>query len=144
MENYVDTGKVYLVFRNYSFLDGNSGKMESHRAAEAALCAMDQGAFWKYHAILFANQTGENVGDFVEKRLVAFAEKLGLDVPKFQDCLKNGKYAQRVLDEYNEGKTAGVDSTPSFFINGVRYQLQTSYNELFQALDNAVAAAQQQ
>ena len=143
VQNYVTNGKVYLVFRNYAFLDRNAGNKESHRAAEAALCADDQNAYWKYHAILFANQTGENVGDFLEKRLVAFAEKLGLDVPAFQDCLKSGKHAQRVLDEYEEGKNRGVDSTPSFFINGERFQLQTSYNELFQALDNAVAASQQ-
>jgi protein-disulfide isomerase len=142
VKNYVDTGKVYLVFRNYSFIDGNTDKKESHHASEAALCAMDQGAFWQYHAILFANQTGENVGDFTQKRLVAFAEKLGLDTKKFQDCLNSSKYSQRVLDEYEQGKTAGVDSTPSFFINGVRFKLQTSYNELFQALDNAIAAKQ--
>ncbi len=144
MKNYVENGKVYVVFRNYSFLDGNRGDMESHRAAEATLCAMDQGAFWPYHSILFANQTGENVGDYVEKRLVAFAEKLGLNTEQFQECLQSGKYSQRVLDEYEQGQTAGVDSTPSFFINGVRFQLQTSYNELFQALDNAVAARLQQ
>jgi len=144
IQNYVDTGKVYLVFHNYAFIDHNSGKRESHLAAEAVLCAADQGAFWKYHAILFANQTGENVGDFTEKRLVAFAEKLGLDVPTFQQCLNSGKHTQRVTDEYDQGQTAGVDSTPSFFINGTRFQLQTSYNELFQALDNAVAARQTQ
>ena len=60
----------------------------------------------------FANQTGENVGDFTEKRLVAFAEKLGLDVPTFQQCLNSGKHTQRVTDEYDQGQTAGVDSTP--------------------------------
>jgi len=144
LKNYVENGKVYLIFRNYPFLDGNRGEMESHRAAEASVCAMDQGAFWKYHAILFANHTGENVGDYTEKRLIAFAEKLGLDTQQFQECLKSGKYTQRVLDEYELGKDAGVDSTPSFLIDGVRFRLQASYNELFQALDNAVAARLQQ
>lgn len=143
VKNYVDTGKVYLIYRAYSFLD-QSASGESHRAAEAAFCALDQGAFWKYHDILFANQTGENVGDFSDKRLSAFAEKLGLDMTEFNKCMSTRKYAQRVKDELEMGQKAGVDATPSFFINGQRFKLQTSYNELFQALDNAVAAAQQQ
>jgi protein-disulfide isomerase len=142
LQFYVDTGKVYLIYRAYSFIDRSNSLQESHKAAEAAFCAMDQGAFWKYHDILFANQTGENVGDFVNKRLVAFADKLGLDTTKFQACLNSGKYTQRVEDEYQLGQKAGVDSTPSFYIDGQRFQLQTSYDELFQALDNAVLAKQ--
>lgn len=143
LKNYVENGKVYLIFRAFSFIDKPTALKESHKAAEAAFCAMDQNAFWKYHDILFANQTGENVGDFVDKRLVAFAEKIGLDKTVFKDCLNSGKYAQRVEDEYQLGQQAGVDSTPSFFIDGQRFKVQISFNELFQALDNAVAAKQQ-
>jgi predicted DsbA family dithiol-disulfide isomerase len=83
------------------------------------------------------------VGDFVDKRLVAFAEKIGLDKTVFEDCLNSGKYAQRVEDEYQLGQQAGVDSTPSFLIDGQRFKVQASFNELFQALDNAVATKQQ-
>lgn len=144
VKGYVDTGEVYLVFRNFAFLDRNNSQQESHKAAEASLCAMDQGSFWPYHAILFANQTGENVGDFSAKRLVAFAETIGLDTVMFKECLDGGKYSQRVLDEYAAGQQAGVDQTPSFLINGERFTLQTSYDELIQALANAVAAKQQQ
>ena len=143
ISNYVETGKVYLVHRAYSFLDQGTTLKESHKAAEASFCAMDQNAFWRYHDVIYANLTGENVGDFVEKRLIAFAEKLGLDTAVFEDCLKNRKYSQRVEDEIQLSKDAGVNKTPSFFIDGQLFNLQTSYNELFQALDNAIAAKRQ-
>ena len=79
---YVATGKVFYTYRSYGAWIGK----ESADAAEAAYCAGDQGKFWEMHDIIFANQTGENVGDFTPKRLAAFAEKIGLDMGTFQSC----------------------------------------------------------
>jgi protein-disulfide isomerase len=85
INEYVRTGKVYYTFYPYSFI----GK-ESTAAAEAAYCAQDQNKFWEYHDTLFANQTGENVGDFDDRRLQAFADNIGLDLKLFNSCYKNG------------------------------------------------------
>ncbi len=138
LTNYVETGKVYLVYHPYSFLDSGTVAQESHKAAEAAFCALDQGVFWQYHDILFANQTGENVGDFTERRLVAFAEKIGLDMTNFEECLTSNRYQQKVLEEAQFSVDQGVTSTPSFFINGQKVELVSSFNELIQALDAAL------
>jgi len=113
IEEYVATGKVYFVYRSMGVWIGQ----ESADAAEAAYCAGEQNKFWEYHDFLFANQTGENVGDFLQKRLIAFAEKIdGLDVGAFKDCLNSNKYAQKVNADGAEGRQMGVRGTPTLFV----------------------------
>ena len=77
LETYIKTGQVYFVFHNYPFIDSNAPGNESQDAAMAGLCAAEQGQFWPYHDMLFANQIGENVGSFSRPRLEAIAERLG-------------------------------------------------------------------
>jgi len=110
--SYVADGTVYFVYRSY----GNFIGPESKAAAEAAYCAGDQGKFWEYHDILFANQTGENVGAFTDKRLSAFAEALSLDMDAFNSCYNGGKYADRVDQDKVDGTAAGVTGTPAFLL----------------------------
>ncbi len=113
IEEYVATGKVYFVYHSMGLWIGQ----ESADAAEAAYCAGDQNKFWEYHDFLFANQTGENVGDFLQKRLIAFAEKIdGLDVNAFKDCLSSNKYAQKVKEDRAQGDLMGVRGTPTLFV----------------------------
>ena len=141
VNTYVDTGKVYLVFHPFSFIDqAVTGGNESHAAAQAAFCAMDQGQFWQYYDMLYNNQSpsGENTGAFTDRRLAAFAEKIGLNMTQFNDCYNSGKYKQQVVDDYQQGVNLGVDSTPSFFVNDKKIQLQSSYDELTQAIDAAL------
>ena len=113
IEEYVATGKVYFVYRSMGKWIGQ----ESVAAAEAAYCAGEQNKFWEYHDILFANQTGENVGDFLEKRLIAFAKNIdGLDVKAFKECLESDKYAQQANADFSEGRNLGVQGTPTLFV----------------------------
>ncbi|MBN1451470.1 MAG: thioredoxin domain-containing protein [Anaerolineales bacterium] len=112
VEEYVAAGKVYFVYRSF----GNFIGPESQAAAEAAYCAGDQDKYWEYHDILFANQTGENVGAYSDRRLQAFAESLSLDIDAFNSCFKGGKYADRVEQDYQDGAAAGVTGTPAFLI----------------------------
>lgn len=112
-KNYVETGKVYFTYVPYSFIGP-----ESFAAAEAAYCANDQGKFWEYHDILFANQQSENSGAFSNKRLIAFASAIGLDTSKFQSCLNSQKYKDQVNQDIVKGNQAGVSATPSFVVNG--------------------------
>lgn len=141
LDNYVATGKVYFTYETFSFLDERSSGRESKAAAEAAYCAMDQNRYWDYHDILYANQTGENIGDFSDRRLTAFASALGLDMKAFSDCFDSGKYQQRVLDERDAAPGKGINSTPSFLIDGKLIKIQSSWQELYDALDAAYAAA---
>jgi protein-disulfide isomerase len=109
VQAYVATGKVYLVYRSF----GNFLGPESQMAAEAAYCAGDQNKYWEYHDILFANRTS---GAYTDRRLVAFAEALSLDMGEFNDCYKSNKYSDRVQQDYVDGSAAGVTGTPAFVI----------------------------
>ncbi|RPH57689.1 MAG: DsbA family protein, partial [Chloroflexi bacterium] len=114
IDAYIATGKVYFEYRSFGQFIGE----ESVRAAEAAYCAGDQGKFWEMHDIIFANQTGENVGAYTDKRLNTFARELGLDMNTFDDCFSSGKYRERVLQDGVDAQQAGIRATPSFLVNG--------------------------
>ncbi len=112
VEQYVKTGDVYYIFRNFPFI----GK-DSVTAAIGGYCAAEQGLFWEYSNIIFANQIGENVQSFSTARLEAMAEIIGLDT-EFAKCLREERYQDQVNADFLAGQEAGVDSTPSFLING--------------------------
>lgn len=118
IKDYVKTGKVRLVFKDYPFLDARSETKESHWAATAAWCAGDQGKFWEYHDYLFSHQKGENEGTFSKDNLKKFAAALGLKTADFNTCLDSGKYEKKVADATIFSQSVGVDGTPAFFVNG--------------------------
>ena len=101
--------KVRLVFRNFPL----PSHLEAQKAHEAAACAHDQGKFWEYHDILFANQNSLGVKD-----LKRYAAQLGLEITHFNQCLDTGKYKDYVKNDVDQGKKWDVRGTPSFFING--------------------------
>jgi len=113
LEKYVKTGKVKMIFKNFAFLGE-----ESLWAAEAAECSREQGKYWEYHDLLFAKQSGENQGTFKKDNLRKWAEELGLDKAKFNDCLDSEKYRSLIQSDYDEGVKIGVQGTPTVFING--------------------------
>jgi len=84
-------------------------------AASAALCAQEQGQFWKMHDTLFSHH------DALDKdSLYQYATDIGLDMNKFQDCFETGKYKIRLQKEVADGVAAGADATPTFFVDGER------------------------
>lgn len=115
-ENYIKTGKVKFIYRDFAFLGP-----ESLWAANAARCAAEQGKFWQYHDYLFNNQSGENQGAFSKNNLKSFASALGLDKEKFNTCLDSDKYLEEIKKETKAGGEAGVQGTPASFINGKIY-----------------------
>ena len=131
IDAYIATGKVYFEYHSFGVFIGD----ESGRAAEAAYCAGDQNKFWEMHDVIFANQTGENVGDFTDKRLTAFAKKLGLDLNTFNDCFTSGKYADKVKQDGVDGQQAGVKATPSFTINGTLFEGAQPFSAFQTAID---------
>ncbi len=139
VQNYVAPGKVYYEFQQFPFLDSNSPGNESHQAATASMCAAAQGRFWDYHDILFANWIGENVGSFTDKRLVAFAEDLGLNIDEFNACFKSNEFQNKINEDLAAGRSAGVNSTPSIFVNG--QLVPPAYGQISQAIDIALASA---
>lgn len=138
VEEYVNTGKVKFTYRSM----GDWLGPESFSAAEAGYCAADQGKFWEYHQTLFANQGLEGRGSFANKRLVAMAEELGLDMDAFNSCIDGNQSQAEVNQDRADGQTAGVTGTPSFLVNGKLVPIVSSYNELFQAIDAELQANQ--
>jgi len=143
IQAYVDTGKVYYTFHFYPFIDGGQG--ESHQSANAAMCASAQGRFWDYHDMLFANWLGENAGSFTDARLVAFAQSLGLDMTKFDQCFKANTYSDQIQQDAAAGKQLGVPPTPGIFLNGKQIissagpTVIPSVDDISKAIDAALA-----
>jgi len=106
---YVKTGKVKYVFRDFPI---ESLHPKAFKVHEAAYCAGDQGKYWEIHGRLFANRNLQ-AGP---KDLADHAQALGLDLPSFQQCLDSGKHAAKVRAALGEGQAAGVTGTPSFFL----------------------------
>lgn len=113
IDRYVATGDVLFKYVPFSFI-GN----ESFQAAEAAYCAEEQGRFWDYHDMVFLNWNGENAGNFSDRRLVAFAEAIGLETNSFQTCLNSNRYNNEVQEGLRYGRSLGVNATPTFSVNG--------------------------
>lgn len=91
---------------------------ESLWAGEASECAAEQDAFWVYHDRLYDSQSGENLGAFNKENLKKLAAELGLEPQAFNDCLDSGKYADLVQSETRSAREIGVQSTPTFLVNG--------------------------
>jgi len=111
LQQYVDTGKANFVFRDFP-LNGP----DSVLAAEASYCAGDQDKYWQYHDELYKNWAGEKTGWVNQKSLDKFATTVGLDLGKFDKCMSDNKYEQKVLDNQKFGENIGIDGTPSFII----------------------------
>jgi protein-disulfide isomerase len=136
---YIQTGKVRFIFRNYPVLDGgNSQTGESHLAALGALCAGEQGKYWEYHDTLLENQSGENSGGFAAPHLLEFALNLGLSGSTFDQCVKTKRYESVVDDDYRLGQGRDLRGVPTFFINGKAVE-GFDKSGFFDAIDQALS-----
>lgn len=134
IENYIETGKVHFVYRNYTILGPNS-----FRAAKGALCAAEQGSFWLYHDYLFVNQNEGDPTAFSNARLEDLADRAGLDVEDFRVCLIDDRTHTQIDDDFLLAQNAGANSTPSFLINGTLIRGAQDY-EVFRAEIEAALA----
>ncbi len=108
-DEYIKTGKVKFVYRDFPL----GFHANAQKAAEAAECAGEQGEYYKMHDKLFDNGVKGGTDSFKQ-----FAEDIGLDTAKFNDCLDSGKMASEVQKDMKDGSAAGIRGTPGFIING--------------------------
>ena len=111
IENYVETGKVKIMFKDFIVVGG-----DSTNAANAAHCANDQKMFWMYHSILYNNWDGEDTGWANLENLHKFANILQLDMNAFSQCMSELKWKELVKSSHSDGVALGVSATPTFFI----------------------------
>jgi protein-disulfide isomerase len=107
-----------FVFRNFPLSQTHK---EAKNAALAAEAAGAQGKFWEMHDKLFENQNNLKLED-----LIRYAEEIGLDLEKFKNELENKTYLEKVEEDFDGGIRSGVNTTPSFYVNG---QKQKELNE---------------
>ena len=121
--------RLCFVFRNFPL--SNMHPYAEH-AAEAAEAAGAQGKFWEMHDLLFENQDALH-----DEALAQYAESLGLDAGRLLGEVLNGTHSARVREDFRSGARGGVNGTPTFFINGVRYAGALDADTLIAALLNS-------
>lgn len=112
VEQYVATGQVYFVFNPFPL------NQQSQQLAQAGMCAAEQGHFWQYADILYANQATLSSERYTGRLLEALAENVNLDIDQFQTCIREERYLDQIQQAYLTGINNGITSTPSFLING--------------------------
>lgn len=116
MNNFVDTGQIRFVFKDFVINDLPSDRA-STLAAEASYCAADQGKYWQYHDELYDNSRGENTGWVTENSLKQFATRIGIqNLTEFSGCLENHTHRDLVEANSQLANVIGLRSTPSFVI----------------------------
>ena len=121
--------RLRFVFRHFPLTQVHPNAMH---AAEAAEAAGAQGKFWQMHGMLFEHQDALEDAD-----LLSYAKALHLDGKRFASELASGAYAARIREEIQSGIRSGVNGTPTFFINGVRYDGSWDEADLLSALEAA-------
>ena len=118
--------RLRFVFRNFPITTSHP---HAERAAEAAEAAASQGKFWEMHDLLYENQKRLEDAD-----LHRYAAQLGLDAQAFAEDLANGAHTGRVREDFMSGVRSGVNGTPTFYINGLRYDGDYELENLLAAL----------
>jgi protein-disulfide isomerase len=129
LETYGDD--LRFVYRDYPI----ASHTQAAQAAEAAECADDQGQFWEYQDLIWANRVVDT------DSLKGYAAQLGLDTATFNDCLDSGKNKAEVEKDYQDGQSYGVSATPTFFINGQLVRGAKPFEEFKAVIDAALAEA---
>lgn len=127
-------GKIKWVFKDYPLKRHKGAK----KLAEAARCAGDQEKFWEYQDLLFATK-GKPDSD----QLKAYAEKLGLETNRFDQCLETGKYIAEIEKDIASATKAGVGATPTFIINGRLRPGAPSLEKFQEMVDEALNKAKE-
>jgi protein-disulfide isomerase len=122
---------VRLVFRQFPLRRIHPN---AQKAAEASLCAADQGRFWEMHDLLFEDQKNLKVGDLKDK-----AETLGLQMEEFTQCLESEKHKEAIETDLYDGVRAGVSGTPAMFINGIPLSGQVPYESFVKIIEEELS-----
>ncbi|MEK7558797.1 MAG: DsbA family protein [Patescibacteria group bacterium] len=135
-KDYVDTGKIKFAYRQYPIAQLHPN---AEKASEASECANDQDKFWDYHDLLFKEQTAwANLPD-PTSQFSTYATQVGLDKGAFESCMSSGKFKDVVAKDLQDGGAAGVNGTPTFFINGVSLVGAQPYDAFKTAIDAELA-----
>jgi protein-disulfide isomerase len=123
--------RLRFVFRNFPITTSHP---HAEQAAETAEAAATQGRFWQMHDLLYENQRRLRTPDLRD-----YAERLALDVERFDRELAEHAHAARVREDFMSGVRSGVNGTPTFYINGARHDDSYDIETMLAALERAAA-----
>jgi len=124
-------GKIRLVYRDFPLY---SIHPESESAAIAADCAGDQQKYWEFHDLLFSDQLPLGQDSYIK-----YATQVKLDVDKFTKCITTQQFKTNVSDNYTYASNLGVNSTPTFFVNGIPMVGAQPYEAFKSLIDKELA-----
>ncbi|MEK7604932.1 MAG: thioredoxin domain-containing protein [Patescibacteria group bacterium] len=126
--------KIYFVFRNFPLPQHKNGAV----SAEAAYAAGLQGKFWEMHDLLYGSQVewGEKPEAQAKSLITGYGQTIGLDMDKFNESVSNNAGNTKIQKDQNDGYALGVDSTPTFFINGEKFAGVLSYDQFKKLIDD--------
>ena len=135
---YIDTGKVYYVFKDFPIVQLHP---QAELAAQAAECAGDQGQYWQMHGQLFAEPSEwDTTPEAAQESFRRYAAALGLDSAELLHCIDQGRYADEVQRDMTEGRTLGLTGTPAFIINGKLLSGARPTEQFIRVLDRELSA----
>jgi protein-disulfide isomerase len=122
--------KLRFIFRNFPLTQSHPYALIAAEAAEAAAL---QGKFWEMHDLLYEQQA------LLEPDIIpTWAERLGLDLKKLGNDISHGVVEGRIKEDRQSGIRSGVNGTPTFFVNGMRFDGPPDYDSLLTALESAL------
>lgn len=124
-----------IVFRNFPLAQVHPLATGAAQAAEAAGA---QGKFWQMHDLLYEHQEALEFED-----LVSYAQELELDVERFKQDVENNVYSEKVAQDIRGGIRSGVNGTPTFFLNGIRYDDSWDLDNFSAAIQKHLRGIQQ-
>lgn len=133
-----NAGTLQFVFKHFPLTQIHQNALLSAKASEAAAL---QGKFWEMHDILYDKQTEWSGSLNARDMFVGYATTLGLDVEKFSTDLNNASIEEKIIAEYKEGVSLGVQGTPTFFLNGKKIDNPGSVDAFNKLIKEAAASA---
>ena len=136
-QEYISTGQVSLVFKTVGYSPEAPALTQ---AIESTYCAAEQGSFWQFHDLIFANQVRlfTNRAANIAATMRTFAEMLALNLDQFESCVAEEKYQDLVFENQADASQMGVSGTPTFFINGVKVIGNQPYENFQEAIEQAL------
>ncbi len=116
-ERLIKTGRLRWRYRDFPLQQHEFARLAAHSAA----CADEQGKYWEQHNRIYEGQAEWSAGD-ADEHFRSYAQTVGLDMGKYDACMKSGRYAGRIQASYEEGARAGVSSTPTLLVGDRLYR----------------------
>ena len=131
IEAYKGNPNVNFVSRNFPLPQHSNGMI----SAEAAEAAGAQGKFWEMHNMLYARQNEWSGNPKALEMFASYAKELGLDVKAFMDSVNQKKFKDVIEKDLSDARALGVNSTPTFFINGEKFEGGLSFDAFKKKID---------